>query len=77
MGPVEKNTIEYAIHQMVTTDQTVPSHSLQGIGRDLINRKAPIYRKYVRRREKIETIKSQEISIQVIEICLKHIVLFP
>lgn len=67
MGQVGKNMKEYVIHQMAITDQIVQSHSRQGIGRNRrINQKTPIYRKYVRRREKIETIKSQEISIQVI-----------
>lgn len=32
---------------------------------DLISQRAPTYRKYVKRREKIETIKCQETSIQV------------
>lgn len=65
MGQVGKDMREYVIHRMAIIGQTVLIHNHQETGRDRINRRAPIYRKYVRRREKIETIKSQEISIQV------------
>lgn len=53
------------IHQMVTIDLIVqtPSHLESVI--DHTNRKAPIYRKFVKRREKTETTRCQETSIQV------------
>lgn len=55
----------FEIHLMETTDRTVQIHSHPGTETDRISRKAPIYRKYVKRREKLETIKHRGTSIQV------------
>lgn len=55
----------FEIPQMETIDLIVQSHSHLESVIDHINRKAPIYRKFVKRREKIETTKCQETSIQV------------
>lgn len=42
---------------MVIIDRIVQTHSHQETGRGHISRKARTYRKYVKRREKIETIR--------------------
>lgn len=55
----------FATHLMETIGQTVQIHSHPGTERDRTNRKAPIYRKYVKRREKLETTKHRGTSIQV------------
>lgn len=52
-------------HQMVTIVLIAQIHSHLESAIDHINRKAPIYRKFVKRREKIETTRCQETSIQV------------
>lgn len=56
---------ELEIHQMATTGRTAQILNRQGSEIDLISRRAPIYRKSVKRREKIETIKCQGTNIQV------------
>lgn len=56
---------ESAIHQMETTGQIALTPSLQETETDRTNQKTPIYRKYVKRREKSETTKHQGTSIQV------------
>lgn len=60
----------YVIRPTGITDQTVQILSRPGTVIDLINLKAPTYRKSVKRREKIETIKCQGTSIQVWRMCL-------
>lgn len=55
----------FEIPQMETIDLIVQIHSHLESVIDHINRKAPIYRKFVKRREKTETTKCQETSIQV------------
>lgn len=65
MGQAENVTKESEIHQMGTTARIVPTHNLHAIGIDRTSLRAPIYRKYVKRREKIETTKYRETSIQV------------
>ena len=64
MAPAAKDTKELGIHQMVIIGQTVLTHNHPETAIDLISRRAPTYRKYVKRREKIETTK--ETSIQVL-----------
>lgn len=56
---------EYAIHQMeiIARIVQIPNHPESAT--DRISLKAPIYRKYVKRREKIETTECRETSIQV------------
>lgn len=53
------------IPQMEIIGLTVLTHNHPETGIDHTNRKAPIYRKFVKRREKIETTRRQETSIQV------------
>lgn len=66
MDPVVKDMRGSAILQMVIIGQTAQILNLPETVIDLISQKAPTYRKYVKRREKIETIKCQETSIQVL-----------
>lgn len=55
----------FEIHQMAIIDQIAQTPSLQEIVTDHISLRTPIYRKYVKRREKIETTKCHVISTQV------------
>lgn len=65
MDPAATGTKEFGTHQMGIIGPIVLIHSLPETVIDLISQRAPTYRKYVKRREKIETIKCQETSIQV------------
>lgn len=56
---------ESETRQMVTTVLTVPTLNLRETETGPIRIRAPIYRKYVKRREKIETTKCHEINTQV------------
>lgn len=56
---------ELEIHQMETIGLRVLTHSHLESVIDHTNRRAPIYRKFVKRREKTETTRYQETSIQV------------
>lgn len=65
---------EYGTHRMVTTGQTVriPNHHETETGH--IRLRTPTYRKFVKRREKIETTRCRGTNIQVIiEIYLNHL----
>lgn len=65
MDPVVIGMKGSEIHQMETIDQIVLTHNHLESVIDPTNRKAPIYRKFVKRREKTETIRCHETSIQV------------
>lgn len=56
---------EYEIHQMVIIDRTVQTRSHLETEKGHTSRKAPTCRKYVKRREKIETIRCLERNIIV------------
>lgn len=67
MPRVVTGTNGYGTRQMETTDLTVQILSLPETEKGPISQKAPTYRKYVKRRENLETIKClQETSIQVV-----------
>lgn len=57
--------VGFGIHQMAPIGQIVQIHNHQGTGIEPISRRAPIYRKYAKRREKLETTKHRGTSIQV------------
>lgn len=65
MGQVVTGMKELEIHQMETIDLIVLIHNHLENVIDHTNPKAPIYRKFVKRREKTETTRCQETSIQV------------
>lgn len=62
---VENAMKEFTSLLMVTIDPKAQILNHLGIGIDRINLKTPTYRKFVKRREKIETTKYQKTSIQV------------
>jgi hypothetical protein len=66
MDQVVKGMTEFGIPQMVIIGQTARILNLPETVIDLISQRAPTYRKYVKRREKTETIKCQETSIQIV-----------
>lgn len=65
MGQPVTDMKELEIHQMETIDLIVLTHNHLESGNDRTSQKAPIYRKFVKRREKTETTRCQETSIQV------------
>lgn len=65
MHQVARDMNEYEIHQMETTALTVQIPSLPEKEIGPIRQKARTYRKFVKRREKIETTKCHGTSIQV------------
>lgn len=71
MDPAAIGTKEFETHQMGIIGPIVLIRSLPETVIDLISQRAPTYRKYVKRREKIETIKCQETSIQVLRLYKK------
>lgn len=62
---LENDMNEYEIHQMVIIDRTVQTRSHLETEKGHTSRKAPTCRKYVKRREKIETIRCLERNIIV------------
>lgn len=66
MDPAGNDMNGYETHRMVTTGRTVRilSHHEKEIGH--IRLRTPTYRKFVKRREKIETIRCRGTNIQVI-----------
>lgn len=65
MDQAVKDMRDLGIHQMELIGQTVQIPNHREIEIDRINQKAPICKKFVRRREKIETTSHQGINIQV------------
>lgn len=71
MDQVVTDMKEFEIHLMETIGLIVLTHSHLESVIDPTNRKAPIYRKFVKRREKTETTKCQETSTQVKYLIIK------